>query len=507
MKLSDFRKLSLAIGLALATTIAAQNPDFEEGREHLKAQQWEQALRSFEEAAKAREERDQALYWQAYALEKLARDSEMRARVRELERRHPESRWLDDARALTISGDAADGDLDPELKLYALSRLMERDPERAMPLLRQFIDDASNTRLRRDALFILGVSNAPEAQQEIARLASQSDDASLQIAAIESLGVSDGPEAEELLRTIYENARSTEVQRAVAQAAMIQESESLLRDIALSADSEPVRLSAIQGLGITESNEILRELYPRVTDTVARRQILQSMAMAQDSEALLSALDDETDPSVRRAAIESIALLDDSESAESILTQLYDAGSSVEERSAILNALVVLDDSDALAIRVAMEETNPELQRQAVQVLGILENTEALKTLMERTSDPEVHARIIEALALAGDSDAVVAALQSGNAQTRRAALHALPILDDVETVSPILREIYPGANADDREQILSAMMIAEDVDGLVSLLKNADSREEQRQIVRMLALVDSDAADDYLFSLLEEEN
>lgn len=507
MKLSDIRQLTVAVGLALATTAAAQNPDFDEGRAHIKAQQWEEALRSFETAAKAREERDQALYWQAYALEKLARDAEMRARVRELERRHPNSRWLDDARALSVSGESADGDLDPELKLYALSRLMERDPDRALPLLREFISTSSDTRIRRDALFVLGMSDASEAKQEIARLATQSTDASLQIAAIEALGTSDGSQTEDLLRSVYQQARSADVQRAVAQAAMIQESESLLREIALDTSNPEVRIAAIQGLGITESTAALRELYPQVSDSATRRQILQSMAMAQDAESLQSVLRDEDDATVRRTAIESIALLDDSQGAETILTALYDADASVEERSAILNALVILDDSDALAIRVASEESNPELQRQAVQVLGILENTDALKTLMQRTSDPDVQGQIIQALGLAGDSESVIDALKSNDEILRRAALQALPILDEVDMISPVLSDLYPTASAEDKQQILSAMMVAEDVDGLVGLLQVADDRDEKRQIVRMLSLVDSDAADDFLFSLLEEDS
>jgi hypothetical protein len=52
----------------------------------------------------------------------------------------------------------------------------------------------------------------------------------------------------------------------------------------------------------------------------------------------------------------------------------------------------------------------------------------------------------------------------------------------------------------------LQSMMVSENVQGLLGLLETESDLELKRQIMQMLALMDSEESDEYLFELLEEK-
>ena len=85
---------------------------------------------------------DGALYWEAYTLNKMARRDEATAAIATLRKNYPNSRWLEDAKALEVEVKQAAGSNvspetqnDDELKLLALNGLMQSDPDRAFPIL------------------------------------------------------------------------------------------------------------------------------------------------------------------------------------------------------------------------------------------------------------------------------------------------------------------------------------------------------------------------------------
>src|SRR6185503_14959760 len=119
----------LSLSAALFPTSAAQDADTKEAKEKAKIEreqerekgrqereaervyqqakkladkgQWEEALKAFDEASqKGGNRADGALYWKAYAQNKLTQQSEALATLAELKKSFPDSRWMKDARAL-----------------------------------------------------------------------------------------------------------------------------------------------------------------------------------------------------------------------------------------------------------------------------------------------------------------------------------------------------------------------------------------------------------------------
>src|SRR5260370_2810070 len=85
---------------------------------------------------------DAALYWKAYAENRLGKRDSALTTIADLKRRFPQSRWQKDATALEIEVKQSTGQpvrpadqSDEELKMLAIQGLMNSDPERAMPRL------------------------------------------------------------------------------------------------------------------------------------------------------------------------------------------------------------------------------------------------------------------------------------------------------------------------------------------------------------------------------------
>src|SRR4029077_6506389 len=124
---------------------------YDDGREALDEDRYERAEAKFDQLAQtASSQADAALYWKAYAENRLGKRDPALANLAELKRRFPQSHWLKDASALELevrqsSGPQVDpeGQKDDERRLLAIRGLMNSDPERAMPLLGKVLENGA----------------------------------------------------------------------------------------------------------------------------------------------------------------------------------------------------------------------------------------------------------------------------------------------------------------------------------------------------------------------------
>jgi hypothetical protein len=444
----------IALAALLATTTAMAQTPYDEGQKALRNQNWMEAADQFEQAIKAgNDQADAAMYWRAYAYFKAGRGKEAERELRRLERKYPESRWVKEANSLRIehldSTDSieqvtsGDSELDEELRLFALAQLMERDPQRALPLVLDLAHNAESQSVRQDALFVIGLSEAPEARQAMAEIARNSND----------------PESQ---------------------------------------------MNAIHMLGTLDATQELQALYPTLQDRSARVAVLEAFSIAGDSEMLKEVLATETDPELRRAAIFGIAMEDNSEAAD-FIESIYETASSRDEKIAILEALSVMDDASDLALKILRTEKGEELQRQAIQVLGIMDATEELGELYGNMTGRESRLAILEAMSISDDTDGLFRILQvEQDTELRAAAIQSLAISGGEEATDYLVK-LYPDGSREEKTAVIQSMMIMENTEGLLSLLKQESDPELKREMLQMLTIMDSEESDQYLFELLEK--
>lgn len=446
------KRIALAT-LLLATAALAQTP-YDDGQKALRGQQWMEAAEYFEQAIREdQQQADAALYWRAYALHKAGRDKEAERELRKLQRRFPDSNWVKEGQALRIEyqdpeksvaqATGSDPLMDDELRLFALVQLMDRDPERALPLVLDLARNADSASVRQDALFVLAVNDAPEAKSALVEFARESGD----------------PEAQR---------------------------------------------NAIHILGTMEASAELQSLYSTTQDRDTRIAIIEALSIAGESGMLKQVLSDESDPELRRAAIYGIAMEEDDEAAE-LLQMLYENAQSTEEKSMILEALTMMDEAKPLALTILRTEKDPQLQREAIQVLGIMEATEELADLYSNMTTRESRIAILEAMAIAEDTDGLMKVLETEQDEDLRAAAIQSLAISEGDGVAKKLVSIYPNASREEKSAVIQSMMIMEDAEALLSLLKTEDDPELKREMMQMLTIMDSEEANEYLFELLEK--
>jgi outer membrane protein assembly factor BamD (BamD/ComL family) len=445
---------NIALAALLATTAVMAQTPYDEGQKALRDKNWMEAADHFEQAIEAdNSQADAAMYWRAYAYYKAGRKNEAERELRGLERKYPQSNWVKEAQALRIEHqDTAESvaqvtsggsGLDEELRLFALAQLMDRDPERALPLVLDLVQNSESQSVRQDALFVLVMSEEPAARQALGEVARNNSDPELQ-------------------RT------------------------------------------AIHMLGTMEATSELESIYATLQDREARVAVIEAFSIAGDSEKLKQVLATETDPELRKAAIYGIAMEDSNESAD-IMESIYETTASTEEKLAILEALTMMDQATELALKILRTETDPELQRQAIHVLGIMEATEELGDLYGNVNDRDSRLAILEAMAISEDSDGLFKILQvEQDAELRSAAIQSLAISDG-EDAADYLVKLYPDGSREEKTAVIHSMMIMDNTEGLLSLLKQENDPELKREMLQMLTTMDSEESDEYLFELLEK--
>ncbi len=323
--------LSTSARLAFAEAGADERGEtsYQDGMKALDAKQWQQALGLFNGVPSDSSRADGALYWKAYALNKLGRRQEALGAISRLEKQYAGSSWLNDARALEIEVKQAAGQTvspeaepDDELRLIAINSLMHTDPARAIPLLEGVLKGNHPLKQKQQALFVLLQTGSPRARQIVAEIARNNTSPELQKKAIENLGV----------------------------------------------------------FGGSESLQLLSDIYSSSTDTAVKRKVLEAFMVAHDKGRILAAAKGEANPEVRKHAIEMLGVMGHDTAPD--IVALYANARDKSDRRAAIGALFVQGNATAL-IDLARKETDPEMKRHIVQQLSVMGNKEATDYMME----------------------------------------------------------------------------------------------------------------------------
>jgi hypothetical protein len=362
---------------------------YDDGREALDEDRYDKAESKFAElAALNGPQTDAALYWKAYAENRLGKRDAALATIADLKHRFPQSRWLKDASALEIdvrqrAGQPAhpESQSDDDLKMLAIQGLMNSDPERAMPLLEKVLNGTATPREKSKALFVIAQSGSPQAQEILGRIASGQSNPELQRKAVEYLGMFGGGAARKTLADVYAKTSDESVKRAILKSYMISGDKADLFAAAKSEKDETLRREAIRQLGLVHGVDELQQLYVKETSTEVKREILQAFFLAGESNRLAEAARNEKNPELRRAAVRNLGLINSTDSANA-LQSIYSKETDRDVRKEVLNAYFIQGNAAGL-VSIARGEKDPELKKEAVSKLALMHNKEATDYLME----------------------------------------------------------------------------------------------------------------------------
>lgn len=364
---------------------------YDQGTDLVDEGRWEDAIRAFDDVARQKGRRaDAALYWKAYAQQKLGRNADALETLNRLRSEHAKSSWVKESRALeqeirqgrsgTSSAEGLASE-DEDLKLMAVHGLMNSNPEQALPILKKLLEGSQSPKLKDRALFVLAQSGAPEARQILSSVARGQSNPGLQRKAIQYLALHGGDESRAELAEIYKDASDPAVKKSVLQAFMIGGDKQRLLAAARGEKDESLRRAAIQQLGVIGAQDELWQMYGAESSVEAKKSIQQALFVGGSSGRLIELVRVEKDPGLRLNAVRNLGLIGSAD-AHAALESLYKNESDASVREAVLQAFFISGNAKRL-IEVARTEKDPTLKRRAIQHLSVMGSPEATQFLLE----------------------------------------------------------------------------------------------------------------------------
>jgi HEAT repeat protein len=304
--------------------------DYDNGTLALDDHKYAEAVQRFDAVINSKSQRaDGALYWKAYALNRLGRRDDALAALAVLRRDHPNSRWLTEAQALEAevkqgSGQAASPaqETNEDLKLMAINSLMGADPDRAMPPLEGLLKGNSSPAVKDRAMFVLAQNQSPRAQQILAQYAKGAGNPDLQMRAIRYIGMSGTSEARQQLVSIYNASSDVSVKRQVIQSLMISNAKEPLFTLAKNEKDVELRADAIRQLGLMGATDQLLQLYSSDSDPKAKRAVIDGLFMHNDAKALVDLARKEPDPAMKRSIVQRLTMMHSKEATDYMMELL-----------------------------------------------------------------------------------------------------------------------------------------------------------------------------------------
>jgi hypothetical protein len=361
---------------------------YDGGQEALDEGHYNDAAKKYQELAKMNgPQTDAALYWLAYSNNKLGQRDQALASISDLKKRYPDSRWKKDAEALEIemrqnSGHPVNPDSqnDEDLKILALQGIMNNDPAQGMAQVEKFLNGPASPKLKQKALFLLVQSGSPQAQDALARIAKGQTNPELQRKAIEFLGMTGAKNAGKTLIDIYNSTQDMSVKHAVLHSFMISGDRESVATIAKTEKNEELKRDAIRQLGLMGDQQTLQTLYLSESSLEIKKEIIQSLFLSGDSARISELALSEKNPELRKAAIRSLGMMGGTKGPT--LKAIYEKETDRSVKEEVLNAYFIGGDATDL-VAIAKMEKDPELRKEAVSKLALMNSKEGNAYMME----------------------------------------------------------------------------------------------------------------------------
>jgi len=378
-----------------ASARAEQEDDlYDEGTDALDENDYARAVENFREVVKMRgEHQDAAMYWLAYAQNKMGNRSDALSTVLEFQKAFPKSRWIEDVKVLEVELRQSAGQhvepahvVDEDVKIMALQGLINSDPERGVSVIESIINDPRQSpKLKDKAIFLLSQYGGGKSVDLLGKFARDHSNPDLQSRALRYLGIMGGEQSRKLLAEVYQSSSDLDVKRSILRSFMTSGDRAHLLSLAKTEPNPDLRAEAVQQLGISGGRNELADLYTNESSVEVKKKILQAMFIGGSVDKLSEIARTERNPELRLTAIKNLGLTGGTHTGE-LLVNIYDTDTNSDVRHAVINALFLQSNAKAL-ISLARKEHDPEMKKSIISKLSIMGSKEAAEYLMEFLKD------------------------------------------------------------------------------------------------------------------------
>jgi len=272
--------------------------------------------------------------------------------------------------------------------------------------------------------------------------------------------------------------------------------------------SDDLKLMALGGLMTADPARalpIITQMLSGASSEQVKDRALFVLAQSGAPEArttLLRMARNDADPALQAKAVHYLGLFGGADSKQA-LVDLYAGSKNLETRRAVVRALMLSGDRARLA-EIARTETSPELRREAIAQLGVVGARAELAEIYKQDSTADGKRAVIKALFVSGAIDQMTAlATSEPDPAVRTEAIQCLGLMGT--KTAPTLKTLYAGARSPDvKRAVVHALFVQGNAAALVEIARQETDPALKRDAVRMLSLMQSKEATDYMLELLK---
>lgn len=254
-----------------------------------------------------------------------------------------------------------------ELRIAAVEALISAPPDRALPLARKVVEGNFSNELKEKALFVLSQIDDPEAQ-ELILIVARNSSGELQEEAIRMIGIGGNPETLAQLRSLFATG-DEDVREAVLEAYMIADDEESVYQIAVETRDDEIFAEAVEMLGVMDAHDKLRLLRERAISTggEASEALIEAYAISGDLESLRAMALESSDRESQKQAIEGLGIIGNKE-ADAALFEIYRSASDEDVKEAALEGLMI-SGNDAMMLELYRASNDPAEKRMLLEYM------------------------------------------------------------------------------------------------------------------------------------------
>lgn len=184
------------------------------------------------------------------------------------------------------------------------------------------------------------------------------------------------------------------------------------------------------------------------------------------------------------------------------LVDFYNTGDE-DMREAVLEAYLIADDAQSI-YQIALNTDNEDDYQEAVEMLAAMDARDQLRELRNARG---ISASLIEAYAISDDFESLrELSLDASDPELQAQAIEALGIVGGGE-VNETLVQIYKNSESPDiREAALDGLLIADHDEGILELYRASDDPAEKRELLEFLVWMESEEVWDLIDAAFEDQ-
>ncbi len=274
-------------------------------------------------------------------------------------------------------------------------------------------------------------------------------------------------------------------------------------------DDLDLKLMAVSALAQSDPSEAMPMLVKILSSPNSSRKVrerslfvLAQIGSVEAGNAIAEVARGNKAPELQRKAIQYLGVFGGPNNRK-ILSDVYDSTTDNTLRKRILNSFMVSGDR-ARVLNAARNEKDPSLRADAVRLLGVMGGTAELSQMYSTAVSTEEKKAILQALFIGGAVDQVAAAARGEkDKEARLAAVRNLGLMG--RRSENVLTEMYRSeADFEVKKEILNAFFLQGNPTRLVEIARAEKDPVLKKEAVHWLSLMNSKESRAYMLELLK---